>query len=238
MKWRRKLNMRSRRSGKRKPRGEQREQSGEDGGGRVEAWLAVWRDVPLETEYSPTPDEQIFDAGVRGRRSRRSRRQGSSRSQHSFPSKALLVRAFMCDGGTYVLCRCWEIECLWMYTCQKHSDLRPRDTSSSDSFLRAARWKLCLFSCFNGEQTNVQWQSRCDRACCICRRRCERPMLLAQWLPAWMSGRRCSGCGGVNMRILGLMPPHPAAAVQDRRSLHGLQLSPGMSMLLVVRASG
>lgn len=57
----------------------EREQSGrEDGGGRGEAWQAVQRDVPLETENSPAPDQQIFDTRVRGRRWQRRRQQ-----QHS-----------------------------------------------------------------------------------------------------------------------------------------------------------
>lgn len=57
----------------------EREQSGrEDGGGRGEAWQAVQRDVPLETENSPAPDQQIFDTRVRGRRWRRRQQQYSN----------------------------------------------------------------------------------------------------------------------------------------------------------------
>lgn len=48
------------RRGKREPRrnkeGEQSEREREDGGRRGEAWQAVQRDVPLETENSPAPD--------------------------------------------------------------------------------------------------------------------------------------------------------------------------------------
>lgn len=52
------LNMRSGRLGEREARGEQRKRAEqeEDGGGRGEAWQAVQRDVPLETENSPAPD--------------------------------------------------------------------------------------------------------------------------------------------------------------------------------------
>lgn len=42
---------------RRRRSGEQREGAeGEDGGGRGDAWQAVQRDVPLETENSPAPD--------------------------------------------------------------------------------------------------------------------------------------------------------------------------------------
>lgn len=41
---------------KRGTKKESRAREREDGGGRGEAWQAVQRDVPLETENSPAPD--------------------------------------------------------------------------------------------------------------------------------------------------------------------------------------
>lgn len=48
--------MRSRRSGNQEGNKEREQSKRDDGGGRGEAWQAVQRDVPLETENSPAPD--------------------------------------------------------------------------------------------------------------------------------------------------------------------------------------
>lgn len=56
LKRRRELIVRSRRSGNQEGNKEREQSKRDDGGGRGEAWQAVQRDVPLETENSPAPD--------------------------------------------------------------------------------------------------------------------------------------------------------------------------------------